>query len=77
MTLEVGDRLPADIVWNTRVRDEEMAQQGIQNPYKWETVVSGDLFKDKRVILFALPGAFTPRCELFGTTTPIAKWSKL
>lgn len=63
MRLEVGDRLPADIEWNVRVRDEEMVQQGIQNPYKWETVVSGDLFKDKRVILFALPGAFTPTCS--------------
>lgn len=63
MKLEVGDRLPADIEWNTRVRDEEMAQQGIQNPYKWEKVVSGDLFKGKRVILFALPGAFTPTCS--------------
>tara|TARA_B110000438_G_C15812776_1_gene650453 strand:+ start:387 stop:920 length:534 start_codon:yes stop_codon:yes gene_type:complete len=30
---------------------------------KWEEVNTSDLFKGKRVILFSLPGAFTPVCS--------------
>ena len=30
---------------------------------KWEEVNTRDLFKGKRVILFSLPGAFTPTCS--------------
>lgn len=60
--IEVGQRLPMDVVFKTRVRDESV---GGTNPYRWEDVVSGDLFKDKRVILFALPGAFTPTCSTY------------
>jgi glutathione-dependent peroxiredoxin len=35
----------------------------IRNDDHWETLTSADLFKSKRVILFALPGAFTPTCS--------------
>ncbi|HCP01179.1 MAG TPA: hypothetical protein DIT35_06775 [Rhodospirillaceae bacterium] len=29
----------------------------------WHELTSGDLFKDRTVIVFALPGAFTPTCS--------------
>ena len=29
----------------------------------WETVTTDNYFKDKRVVVFALPGAFTPICS--------------
>jgi len=60
--IEVGQRFPMDVVFKTRVRDESV---GGTNPYRWQDVVSGDLFRDKRVIIFALPGAFTPTCSAF------------
>ena len=65
MEIEVGQKLPQDITFHMRVRDENMAAQGDENPYIWQMVNSTDLFKDKRVVLFALPGAFTPTCSTY------------
>ena len=31
--------------------------------YDWVGQTSTDIFKDKRVVVFALPGAFTPTCS--------------
>ncbi len=50
MTIRIGDTIPA-------VDLQHMAADGI------ETVNSADLFAGKKVVLFALPGAFTPTCS--------------
>lgn len=52
-------RIP-DVVLKTRVRDESV---GGENPYRWQDVSSSDLFKGKKVVALALPGAFTPTCD--------------
>ena len=31
--------------------------------FEWYNLTSEEMFKDKRVVLFALPGAFTPTCS--------------
>jgi len=49
MTIQAGDRLPEAPL--QRIRD------GV------ETVDTGDLFADRKVVLFAVPGAFTPTCS--------------
>jgi peroxiredoxin len=49
-----------DVTLKTRVRDESV---GGPNPFRWQDVQTGDLFKGKRVVFFSLPGAFTPTCS--------------
>lgn len=48
------------VIFKTRVRDLDV---GGDNPYRWEDVNTFDLFANKRVVLFSLPGAFTPTCS--------------
>ena len=49
-----------EIVFKTRVRDESI---GGDNPFRWEDVTTNDIFKGKKVVVFALPGAYTPTCS--------------
>jgi peroxiredoxin len=49
-----------NIIFKTRVRDESM---GGDNPFRWQDVSTDDIFKGKKVVIFALPGAFTPTCS--------------
>jgi len=57
----IGKKVP-QVTFRTRVRDESV---GGPNPYRWQDVTSDDYFKGKRVILFSLPGAFTPTCSTY------------
>lgn len=50
MTIKVGDKIPS-------VSLKTMDKDGMQ------TLSTDDIFKGKKVVLFALPGAFTPTCS--------------
>jgi peroxiredoxin len=56
-----GFKLP-QVNFKTRVRDESI---GGDNPYRWENKTTADYFGGKRVVLFSLPGAFTPTCSTY------------
>ena len=49
-----------NVVFKTRVRDESV---GGSNPFRWQDVTTADIFKGKKVVVVALPGAFTPTCS--------------
>lgn len=53
------NRVP-DVTFKTRVRDESV---GGPNPYRWEDLTTSEIFGGKKVVVFSLPGAFTPTCS--------------
>ena len=50
MTIKVGDRIPAATL-------KHMTKDGPAN------ITTDEIFKGKRVVLFSVPGAFTPTCH--------------
>jgi peroxiredoxin len=50
MTIKVGDKVPS-------VKLKQMTPEGVKE------VSTDDFFKGKKVVLFAVPGAFTPTCS--------------
>ena len=54
-------RVP-EVTFHTRVRDETIEGP---NPFRWEDVTTSDYFAGKRVVVFSLPGAFTPTCSTY------------
>ncbi len=59
--MQAGVTLPK-ITFKTRVRDESVDGD---NPFRWQDMTTDDYFADKRVVLFSLPGAFTPTCSTY------------
>tara|TARA_Y100001936_G_scaffold244698_1_gene285503 strand:+ start:131 stop:667 length:537 start_codon:yes stop_codon:yes gene_type:complete len=59
----MANKLP-DIDFRVRVNNEFETGEAcyIDNGDPWKTVSSRELFGDKRVVIFSLPGAFTPTC---------------
>lgn len=47
-------------VFHTRVRNQSIEGP---NPFEWKDVTTDEILAGKRIVLFALPGAFTPACS--------------
>jgi glutaredoxin/glutathione-dependent peroxiredoxin len=52
MAIKVGDSIPSDL------KLKEMGEGGPKD------VAAGEVFKGKKVVVFAVPGAFTPTCSM-------------
>jgi thioredoxin-dependent peroxiredoxin len=57
----IGRTVP-DVTFKTRVRDESIDGP---NPFRWEDKTTTDYFAGRKVVLFSLPGAFTPTCSTY------------
>ncbi len=53
-------KIVPNVTLKTRVRDESVEGD---NPFRWQDVKTKDLFNGKKVVVFSLPGAFTPTCS--------------
>ena len=51
-----------NVVFHMRVRDDSIEGS---NPYRWKQVSSFELFENKNILAFSLPGAFTPTCSTY------------
>lgn len=54
------DREIPDVTLKTRVRDESIEGP---NPFRWQDLNVRDEFAGRKVVIFSLPGAFTPTCS--------------
>ena len=52
MSIQIGDRIPSVVI----------AQMSAKGP---QPVNTADYFSDRKVVLFAVPGAFTPTCSAY------------
>jgi len=55
----LGREIP-DVTLKTRVRDESVEGP---NPFRWQDRQTKEMFGKGRVVVFSLPGAFTPTCS--------------
>lgn len=51
-----------NVVFHTRVRDDTATGP---NPYRWSQISTFELFGEKKILAFSLPGAFTPTCSTY------------
>lgn len=54
------NRLIPDVTLKTRVRDDSIDGP---NPFRWQDLPVREEFAGKKVVVFSLPGAFTPTCS--------------
>ena len=64
MTIKIGDNIP-DVKFQFRVGDVRPEKGTCPTGGSFVTKSSSEIFTGKRVIIFSLPGAYTPTCSTY------------
>jgi len=59
----VGKMKIPQVTFRTRIGDNQSLGGGCAIGGEWKDISSEDLFKNKKIVLFSLPGAYTPTCS--------------
>ena len=68
--MEIGNKVP-QVTFKYRVRTDGHpityvdTTNGGENPFVFKDVTTDDIFAGKRVLVFSLPGAYTPTCSTY------------
>jgi thioredoxin-dependent peroxiredoxin len=54
--INIENSATPEVTFKTRVKNTE-------GEYEWKDITTHDLFANKKVVVFSLPGAFTPTCS--------------
>jgi len=57
--MPAGRQVPK-FVFKTHTHDKNICGD---NPFAWQDLSTDEIFKNKKIVLFSLPGAFTPTCS--------------
>lgn len=68
--MEIATKVP-QVTFKYRVRTDGHpityidTANGGANPFEWQDVTTDDIFAGRRVLVFSLPGAYTPTCSTY------------
>jgi peroxiredoxin len=68
--MEIGNKVP-QVTFKYRVRTDGHpityvdTTNGGENPFEFKDITTDDIFAGKRVLVFSLPGAYTPTCSTY------------
>ena len=52
-----------EVTFKTRIGDNQILGGGCSIGGKWQDITTNEIFNNKKIVLFSLPGAYTPTCS--------------